>query len=175
MALPVVRTVRTVRAVRPTPVFVADLDRQFDQLARAFFGLQPTGRRPAARRAGAPVDVATTDEAYTVTVELPGLKREEIAVELTDDTLSVRGEYVTADGSQDGSQAGSQDGSQDGSQEPAQSTRSGRRSGRVDLRRTVPADVDRDGVEASLADGVLTVTLPRLAAPAPRRIEIAAA
>ena len=36
----------------------------------------------------------------------------------------------------------------------------------------LPRDVDTDGIQADLADGVLTVTLPKLEAARPRRIEI---
>ena len=108
-------TLPVVRIVRPAPVFVVPR-----------------------RRAWAPVDVTSTDEVYTLAVELPGVKREDIVLELTDDTLVVRSERLT-------------------------------------VRRTVPADVDREAIAASLADGVLTVTLPRVAAPAPRQIEISAA
>lgn len=110
---PVVRTPRTGWPVRTAPVFVLG------------------GALPR------PVDVTTTDEAYTLSVELPGVKREDITLELTEDTLAVRSERLT-------------------------------------VRRTVPADVDREQITASVADGVLRVTLPRVAAPEPRQIEIAA-
>ncbi|MFI7587483.1 Hsp20/alpha crystallin family protein [Spongisporangium articulatum] len=119
MALPVVRT----------------YDPQFEQLVRAFFA----PRTAAPTRRWAPVtEVSSTDEAYTVTVELPGVKREDVSVEVAEKTLVVtatRGETFT-------------------------------------LRRSLPGDVQRDDVSATLADGVLTVTLPRAAAPAPRKVEI---
>ena len=176
MALPVVRTIRT---VRPAPVFFADLDRQFDTVARAFFGPQYLARRPQPTRRWAPaVELTGTDEAYTLTVELPGLKRDRLGIELADDTLTITGEYGTVTHAPDGQpEQSEQEGrsEQDSQSEQGEPVSASRRSGRGEIRRTVPADVDRDGVTASLADGVLTVTLPRVAKPAARRIEIAAA
>lgn len=49
-----------------------------------------------------------------------------------------------------------------------------RRYGQFDYRLTLPADVDADHVSAELADGVLTVRVPKTEEAKPRRIEITA-
>ena len=48
-----------------------------------------------------------------------------------------------------------------------------RRSGRFDYRTLLPQDVDADRITAELADGVLTVRVPKQEAAEPRRIPIA--
>jgi HSP20 family protein len=50
--------------------------------------------------------------------------------------------------------------------------RSSRRTGRFEYRTYLPADVKADQVSAELADGVLTVTVPKSQAAEPRRIEV---
>ncbi|MEU9445059.1 Hsp20 family protein [Streptomyces sp. NPDC048304] len=47
-----------------------------------------------------------------------------------------------------------------------------RRTGRFDHRVTLPQDTDEEHVSAELADGVLTVTVPKAQKAKPRRIEI---
>jgi HSP20 family protein len=44
--------------------------------------------------------------------------------------------------------------------------------GRLSYEVTLPGDVDEDGVEAHLDEGVLTVRLPKPERERPRRIEI---
>ncbi|MHB1190009.1 MAG: Hsp20/alpha crystallin family protein, partial [Armatimonadota bacterium] len=52
------------------------------------------GRReaPTQRLWAPPVDVIEDDEKIVVKAELPGLRKEEIDIELTGDTLSIKGE-----------------------------------------------------------------------------------
>jgi HSP20 family protein len=92
---------------------------------------------------------ASTD-AYTIDVELPGVKADEVDVELVGpDTLVVRGTKRDA--------------------------RETRGDGFVFTERTfgsfqrsfqIPGDVDTDRIDADVADGVLTIKLPRKAGAA---------
>ena len=50
--------------------------------------------------------------------------------------------------------------------------RRSRRAGRFEFRTYLPGDVNADGVNAQLSDGVLTVTIPKSEAAKPRQIEI---
>jgi HSP20 family protein len=52
--------------------------------------------------------------------------------------------------------------------------RSSRRTGRFEYRTTCPAKIKPDHVSAQLADGVLTVTVPKSEAAKPKRIEVKA-
>jgi HSP20 family protein len=129
---------------------LADVQARFDQLVQSAF--QPLGRpdgwRPLA-------DVSETDEAYVLEVELPGVKRDDVSVEVTDDVLSISGEYKE--------------------KEKTGWFRSRvRRSGQFQYRTLLPANVDADKISAELAEGVLKVTVPKTESTKPRRIEITA-
>ncbi|MCK9894978.1 Hsp20/alpha crystallin family protein [Frankia sp. AgB32] len=111
--------------------------------------------RPLGVLAGAalPVDVEETDDAFVVELELPGARREDVAIDLRDNELHVSGEVRERE------KAGI-------------ARRRTRRFGRFEHRVTLPGEVDVEGVTASLSDGVLTVTLPKASRSQPRHIEI---
>ena len=99
-------------------------------------------------------DVYETEEALTVVMEMPGVDRKDVAVELKDDVLRVEGriDFAKYEG-----------------MEPVYTeynvghwTRSFALSDRVDQER----------IAAQLEDGVLTLTLPKTAETRPRRIAV---
>lgn len=98
-------------------------------------------------------DVTETDEAYLVEVELPGVKRDDITVDLAGTELSINGEA-------------------------REKERKGlfrqrtRRIGQFSYQVTLPHDVDADRIQADHADGVLTVRVPKTEAAKRRRIAI---
>ena len=47
-----------------------------------------------------------------------------------------------------------------------------RYSGSFERELTIPVEIDADNVKAELQDGVLTVTLPKVAAARPKKIEV---
>lgn len=128
-----------------------DLYQRMGQLMdRAFDGLwQPSGQAwaPAA-------DLTETGDAYVAEVEVPGVRKDDISVELAGQELIVVGEY--------------RDSGAEG-----RALRRSRRAGRFEYRVLVPGKADADKITASLADGVLTVTVPKAETEKPRRIEIA--
>ena len=97
-------------------------------------------------------DVSETDDAYLVHVELPGIRKDQIDVQLQDRQLIVSGEIKET--------------------ENGRRHRSSRRAGRFEYRTYLPGDVKADQVSAQLTDGVLTVTVPKSEAAKPRKIEI---
>ncbi len=104
----------------------------------------------------APVaDLSETDDAYIAEVELPGVRKDDISIELTGQELTITGQYPGAGGE-------------------GRALIRGRRSGQFEYRVTLPGQADPDKITASLADGVLTVTVPKAEADKPRRIEITA-
>lgn len=99
-------------------------------------------------------DVEETADAYVVEVELPGVARDDVDIEIAGRRLSVRGERKE--------------------KERIGILRKRERTvGRFAHEVTLPGDVDEDGVEAHLDDGVLTVRLPKPERERPRRITIA--
>lgn len=144
----------------PTPMATllqrrsADLDtlrREMDTLVQSFFPDASTsaGWTPRA-------DVVEAEDRYHLALDLPGVSRESLDVTVHDGTLKVSGERVVPDGYRE-----------------ARFHRVERAHGRFARTFRLGPDVDPDSVEATLADGVLTVTVRKAEQARPRRIEIA--
>jgi HSP20 family protein len=110
---------------------------------------------PASRTGGwTPlVDVEDTDDAYVVEAELPGVKREEVELELLANELAISGEVAPRE-------------------RTGTMRRQARRTGRFEYRVTLPDQVDAERIDASLADGVLTIRIPKAEQAQRRRIEV---
>ena len=110
---------------------------------------------PMTERAGwsPPVDLEETDDAYVVEAELPGVKRDDVSVELIGNELTITGEVREQERS-------------------GTLRRKTRRTGRFDYRLSLPSHVDPENVDAKLSDGVLQVKVPKSERAQRRRIEI---
>lgn len=110
----------------------------------------------AARAFVPPVDLIVSDEAVTVTMDVPGLNAETLEIELTGEILTVRGErqYPQLN------------------REKTQWYRLERGYGKFQRALQVPKGLHPDSVTASIADGVLTIQVPLPEARKPHRIEI---
>ena len=97
-------------------------------------------------------DLTETDDAYVVHVELPGVHKDQLKVQLMDRELEITGEI----------------------KEPANGRRhrSSRRAGRFEYRTIFPGDIKATEVRAELADGILTVAAPKSEAAGPSRIDV---
>jgi HSP20 family protein len=104
-----------------------------------------------------PIDVYETSESYVVTAEVPGLSREQIQVELDEGRLTIRGQRL------DRAPAGDED---------VHYHQVERGHGAFARTFDFPESIDRDGVTADLANGVLSVTLRKLPPPPSRRIAV---
>jgi HSP20 family protein len=98
-------------------------------------------------------DVVDTGEVFQVVVEMPGVRREDLVIDLENDTLTLRGKRrPSAENSLilDGRSAECP----------------------FERRFTLGRDVDRGKIQARLEDGIVTVTLPRKEEVKPHRIEV---
>jgi HSP20 family protein len=104
-------------------------------------------------------DVVVTNEDVTVTMDVPGLKVDDLEIELENDVLTVRGErihpYV-------------------GNGHGRAWQRIERGFGKFERSLQVPRGLDADAIEASLDAGVLTLRIPKPENLKPRRVEITA-
>lgn len=116
------------------------LDQLFEESFESWF--TPPGPSPGAWTP--PVEVLESNEKLVVRAELPGVKREEIDLYLTGDSLNIAGERRE--------QAQYQSGAKH---------RVERYFGRFHRRIALPFVVDRARVEARYQDGVLTVICPK--------------
>jgi HSP20 family protein len=155
MALPVRR-----RETAPQPVQRWDPFRELetvherlDQLMQSAFGEAPGN----GSRVWTPlVDIEETEDAWIVEAELPGVMREDVNVEVRDSELSISGEIRERE-------------------RTGILRRRARRTGEFDYTITLPGKADAENVEATLADGVLMVRIPKPEQARPKRIQVKAA
>lgn len=96
------------------------------------------------------VETEETNDAYLVRAELPGMKTDDVDVELRGNELRITGEV-------NGETTG-------------KTLR--HRHGKFAYRTNLPADANAESIEAHLTDGILTVRVPKAAQAQARRIEI---
>jgi HSP20 family protein len=101
------------------------------------------------------VDLYEDKDAVTVQAELPGLKKEDITLNLEDGVLTISGERK-----------------QEKKFEEAESHRIERYHGRFQRVVSLPSEVDAEKIKAAYNDGILTVTLPKSEKVKPRQIPI---
>lgn len=117
----------------------------------------PFSRRIVRRRAEQPsvraldVNIREEDDAYLLSALVPGLKAEDLNIQVLHDIVTIEGEYMAeaADFLLDELPRGAF-----------------RRSLRL------PAEIDSSKVEARIADGVLTLTLPKAESARPKKIPV---
>lgn len=124
-----------------------DVYDRMGRLMRDFFG----DGGPAGFAALA--DIEETDDAYLVEIDLPGVRAEDIDVELRDNELRVSGEIKERE-------------------RTGVLRRRERRVGQFEHVVGLPGDVDPERVEANLSSGVLAVRIGKARRSQPRRIEI---
>ena len=99
------------------------------------------------------VDIEEQDDAYVLEAELPGVKRQDVNIELVGNELTINGEIKERE-------------------RKGPLRRRERRTGRFEYRVRLPDQIDADKIDAKLDNGVLTLTIAKKAEAKPRRIEI---
>ena len=102
------------------------------------------------------VNIYETEKDVTVIAEMPGVTLKGVEVSLEDDLLTIKGDME---------------------REPMEKYRTllqEYESGNYLRRFTVAETIDQKNISASMADGILTITLPKMAPAQPRKIEITA-
>lgn len=120
--------------------FGAPIDRLFAEPTFPELFNQPVGWYPA-------VEVSETPTEFLATVELPGLKREDVTVEFIDGILSIRGEKQEERKEEEGKKYLLWE----------------RSYGSFQRSFTLPGEIDGAKVNAEFGDGILTVHLPKMA------------
>jgi HSP20 family protein len=112
--------------------------------------------RPQGESWAPPIDVYETERAYIVTAEIPGLPRDQVELAVEDSTLTIQGRREARPSS-------------------AEAVRYHQiERGYGMFRRTFEfaEAIDAEGVTADLANGVLTILLPKIPPPPARKIEV---
>ncbi len=101
------------------------------------------------------LDVRETGEAFTVSAELPGVRKDEIHVEIEGNEVTISAE-IRRDGAKEGEKA----------------LRVERSYGKTARRFALPQDLDEAKAQARFEHGVLELTLPKKAAVTGRKLAI---
>jgi HSP20 family protein len=107
---------------------------------------------------GAPIwspaaDIEEEDDAYVLELELPGVRRDDVNIELRDNEVRISGEVKEKE-------------------RTGVLRRRTRRTGQFQYVVALPGEVDPDQVDAELNNGVLTVRLGKSAKSQPRQISV---
>jgi HSP20 family protein len=103
----------------------------------------------------APVDITETPESINVRLAVPGFKPDEIELSVKDDQLFMSGETSLEEEKED-----------------EKTFYSEWKSNRFCRQFTLPSNVDPDSVNAELKDGILRITLQKIAPKEPSKIEV---
>lgn len=133
-----------------------EIDRLFEDFTRGFPAMSSLGRTPAGVMPS--IDVTETDKDIEITAELPGLEKKDVQINVADDVLTIRGEKKSE------------------KEEKDKNYRLVERSyGSFERRLQLPSGVDPDIIKASIAKGVLTVTVPKPEPARSKTIEVKSA
>jgi HSP20 family protein len=126
-------------------------ERMRRMLEQTFGGMldEPAGWVPA-------VDIEESEDAYVVEAEVPGVKREDVNIEVSGNELTISGEIKVRE-------------------REGIIRRRTRRVGEFEFRVVLPNEVNAEGIDAKLNDGVLTVRIPKAERAQRRRIEVKSA
>jgi HSP20 family protein len=127
------------------------IDRIFDDMLIPFSGERSTD---SAWKFNPACDVEETDSHYMVSFDLPGISKDDVKIEITDNQMTVSGERKSET-------------REKGSRHVLE-----RFHGAFQRSFTLPASVDSEHVEATYNDGVLRIAIPKAEAAKPRRIEV---
>lgn len=136
---------------------LARMQGEMDRMFNGLFKSEWNGTFPAASASALqpPCDIQETESQYLLNMDLPGMTKKDVLIEIQDNTLRVHGER------------------RDERQEKkCQETRTERYFGAIERRFTLPDGIKADGVEAHFENGVLHVAIPKSQAVKPRQIQI---
>jgi HSP20 family protein len=151
--IPVGRDRGIVAPANPFMSLQREIDRLFDDFTRGFptFGNGKADLLPS-------MDVTETDKQIEITSELPGLEEKDVQINVADNLLTIRGEKKAE------------------KEEKDKDYRLIERSyGSFERTLELPDGVNTDAIQASIAKGVLKVTVPKPAPAQSKKIDVKAA
>lgn len=139
--------------------FRSEFDRLFDEFFSPQRGLSTTQGQGKGGTFWAPaVDVSENGENFVVHAELPGIKQEDIDIELENNVLTLKGQRKF-----------------ERKDEKENYHFVERSYGSFYRSFTLPRNVDPNGIQASFSDGVLTISIPKAEEAKPRKVQIGGA
>ncbi|MFO7765754.1 MAG: Hsp20/alpha crystallin family protein [Pelovirga sp.] len=101
------------------------------------------------------VDISETEKAFTIKADVPGVKREDVKINIEDHVLNIRGESR-----------------QEKEDKDEKMHRVERFYGSFSRSFTLPENVDIDNVDATFKDGLLTLVVPKTEEAKPKSVDV---
>lgn len=124
-----------------------------DRAVNLFFNRHEDGDTQVFRGFSPVSEVEELEEKFLVSVDLPGVSKDEVKIEVVEDRLVISGERKSERGD-------------------AKSRTYGRVYGKFEKAFTLPTNIDTSKIEANFDNGVLELSVPKAEAAKPRTIEI---
>jgi HSP20 family protein len=144
---------------RDLPTFPSDvlnIQREINRMFDSFFRSGWTEDTSLAPAVWSPAtDIAEDDTGYSVKVELPGVRKEDVRITMENAVLTIRGEKK-----------------QEKESKRNNVHRVERAYGSFQRSFTLPSSVKSEKIEATFADGILTITLPKAEEARPKQIDV---
>lgn len=141
---------------RPLTGDLARMSREMDRLFESLAPAVPGAAERSKGRIAPPVNLWQDDANFYAEAELPGVSAEDLEITAHGDTLTIKGTRQPAHDAQSAPEM----------------IRAERFHGSFERTLTLPVEIDAEKVDASLKNGVLTVTLPKAQAVLPRTIAV---
>jgi HSP20 family protein len=139
--------------------FRSEIDRLFEDFLTTGRGLATTQGQAKGSAFWAPaVDVSEDGQNFVVHAELPGIKQEDIDIELENNVLTLKGQRKF-----------------ERKDEKENYHFVERSYGSFYRSFTLPRNVDPNGIQANFGDGVLTISIPKAEEAKPRKVQIGGA
>lgn len=136
---------------------LSSLQGEVNRLFNSFFDTPaPTRSHGMTQRWMPAMDLVEEDDHYVLRADLPGMKAEDVSIELDQNVLSISGERKHE--AKEGTQGGFY--------------RIERASGAFRRMLTLPDGIDAEEIQAGFHDGVLEVSVPKPVAPEPKKVQI---
>lgn len=132
-----------------------NLQREVDNIFDRFFGRTDSGDRGTSAVWSPSTDLVETDDDFRLRLDVPGMRTEDISINLQNRTLTVNGERTSARAN-----------------ETEEFVRMERAFGSFHRTFTLPDAVDEENIEATYENGVLTIRVPKTDEHTRRQIEI---
>ena len=132
------------------PNFNAMLDGFFND-----FGVEKFTNKPSGHSFSPRLDIKEAENAYHISVEVPGIEKESVDISLKDGLLTIKGERK-----------------QESQSENEKYSWVERSYGSFQRSIRLPEHTQEDAVQAQLENGVLEITLPKMEQPQPKKITV---
>lgn len=126
----------------------------FDRMLEDFFSMDTRLSEPVTSLMPL-MNIEENKDAYKISVELPGMEKNDIDIQIKDNVLTISGEKKEETKSDEGT-----------------FYRRERRFGKFSRSINLPNDINVDGIDAEYKNGVLTLTLPKTEEAKPKKIAV---